>query len=161
MLYSWCLGLTEADLGSIKSIVLVGREDSSVFRSLALTKLNSLSLGFLYKIRIKASHPVVLELSDCVPKVANRSSGTLEYFCSQSCMTPCDPMYCSMPGFPVLHRLREFAQTHVHWVGDAILPSRPLSPTPTPLLLLLEYSRCLIHVRLLVSLMSIEDACIA
>ena len=35
----------------------------------------------------------------------------------------CDPMDCSMPGFPVLHCLWEFAQTHVHWVGDAIQPS--------------------------------------
>ena len=30
-------------------------------------------------------------------------------------------MDCSMPGFPVHHLLPEFAQTHVHWVGDAIL----------------------------------------
>ena len=36
-----------------------------------------------------------------------------------------------MPGFPVLHYLPEFAQTYVHWVGDAIQPSRPLlSPSP-------------------------------
>ena len=27
----------------------------------------------------------------------------------------CDPMDHSMPGFPVLHYLPEFAQTHVHW----------------------------------------------
>ena len=39
-----------------------------------------------------------------------------------------------MPGFPVLHYLLEYAQTHVHWVGDAIQPSHPLSP----LLLLLS-----------------------
>ena len=32
------------------------------------------------------------------------------------------------PGFPVLHYLLEFAQTHAHWVGDAIQPSHPLSP---------------------------------
>ena len=32
-------------------------------------------------------------------------------------------MNCSTPGFPVLHYLPEFAQTHVHWVGDAIQPS--------------------------------------
>ena len=31
------------------------------------------------------------------------------------CLTLCDPMKCSMPGFPVLHHLLEFAQTHVHW----------------------------------------------
>ena len=40
-------------------------------------------------------------------------------------------MDCSMPGFPVLHHLPEFAQTHVHWVSDAIQPSHPLS-SPSP-----------------------------
>ena len=37
------------------------------------------------------------------------------------------PHDCSTPGFPVLHYLPEFAQTHVHWVSDAIQPSHPLS----------------------------------
>ena len=36
-----------------------------------------------------------------------------------------------MPGFPILHYLLEFAQTHVHWVSDAIQPSCPLS-SPFP-----------------------------
>ena len=37
----------------------------------------------------------------------------------------------SMPGLPVHHQLREFTQTHVHWVSDAIQPSHPLlSPSP-------------------------------
>ena len=40
-------------------------------------------------------------------------------------------MDCSMPGLPVLHYLPEFTQTHVHWVGDAIQPSHPLS-SPFP-----------------------------
>ena len=40
-------------------------------------------------------------------------------------------MDCSTPGLPVLHHLPEFAQTHVHWVGDAIQPSHPLS-SPSP-----------------------------
>ena len=44
------------------------------------------------------------------------------------CSILCDPMDCSTPGFPVLHYLPEFAQTHVHWVGDAIQSSHPLSP---------------------------------
>ena len=45
--------------------------------------------------------------------------------------TLCNPMNCSIPGFPVLHCLPESAQTHVHWVGDAIQPSHPLlSPSP-------------------------------
>ena len=43
----------------------------------------------------------------------------------------CNPMDCSTPGFPVLHQLLELAQTHVHWVGDAIQPSYPLS-SPSP-----------------------------
>ena len=38
----------------------------------------------------------------------------------QSCPTLYDPLHCGTPGFPVLHCLPEFAQTHVHWVGDAI-----------------------------------------
>ena len=43
----------------------------------------------------------------------------------------CHPMDCSMPGFPVHHKLPELAQAHVHRVGDAIQPSHPLlSPSP-------------------------------
>ena len=49
-----------------------------------------------------------------------------------SCLTLGDPMDCSTPSFPVLHCLLEFAQTHVHWVGDAIQPSHPLSPPSPP-----------------------------
>ena len=45
--------------------------------------------------------------------------------------TFCDPMDCSTPGFPVHHELLEFAQIHVHQVGDAIQPSHPLS-SPSP-----------------------------
>ena len=41
-------------------------------------------------------------------------------------------MDCSMPGLPVHHQFPELAQTHVHWVGDAIQPSHPLS-SPSPL----------------------------
>ena len=52
-----------------------------------------------------------------------------DYCCSvaQSCPTLSRPMDCSMPGFPVFHCVLEFAQTHVHWVGDAIQPSHLLS----------------------------------
>ena len=50
---------------------------------------------------------------------------------TQSCPTLCNPMQCSMPGFPVLHHLSELAQTHVHWIGDAFQPSCLLS-SPSP-----------------------------
>ena len=47
------------------------------------------------------------------------------YCCSvaQSCLTLCDPMDYSTPGFPVFYHLLEVAQTHVHSVSDAIQPS--------------------------------------
>ena len=37
----------------------------------------------------------------------------------------CHPMDCSTPGIPIPHQLLKLAQTHVHWVGDAIQPSHP------------------------------------
>ena len=46
--------------------------------------------------------------------------------------TLCDPMDCSMPGFPVHHQHPELAQTHVHCVNDAIQPSHPLSSSSPP-----------------------------
>ena len=55
---------------------------------------------------------------------------------TQSCLTLCNPMGYSTPGFPVHHLLLELAQTHMHQVGDAIQPSHPLSspspPAPNP-----------------------------
>ena len=50
-----------------------------------------------------------------------------------------DHMDCSTPGFPVLHHLPEFAQTHVHWVCDAIQWSHPLSPLSSPALNLSQH----------------------
>ena len=54
---------------------------------------------------------------------------------AQLCLTPCNPMDCSTPGFPVRHQLPELTQTHVHQVSDAIQPSHPLlSPLLLPLI---------------------------
>ena len=61
----------------------------------------------------------IIELSSC-------------YSVAQSHPTLCNFMDCSMSGFPVLHCLLEFAQTHIHWVGDAIQTPYPLlSPFPS------------------------------
>ena len=57
---------------------------------------------------------------------------------AKPCLTLCDPMDCSMPGFPILHHFPEFAQTHTHWVSVAIQPSHFLSP-PSSLALNLHY----------------------
>ena len=47
---------------------------------------------------------------------------------AQSCLTLCNPMNRSTPGLPVHHQLPQFAQTHLHWVSDAIQPSHPVIP---------------------------------
>ena len=58
-----------------------------------------------------------------------------KYICFCSVTKPCpafwDHIDSNIPGFPVLQSLPEFAQIHVHWVGDAIQPSHPLLP-PSP-----------------------------
>ena len=51
----------------------------------------------------------------------NDASKSLVSSVAKLFLTLCDTMHSSTPGFPVLHYLPQFAQTHVHWVGDAIL----------------------------------------
>ena len=58
---------------------------------------------------------------------------------AQSCPTLCNPMNNSMPGLPFHHQLLESTQTHVHWVGDAIQPSHPLSSPSPPALNLSQH----------------------
>ena len=60
----------------------------------------------------------------CVCRLWNQASPLFSVCCSvaKSCLTLCDPMDRSTLGFPVLHYLLEFAQTHIHWVSDAIQP---------------------------------------
>ena len=50
-------------------------------------------------------------------------------YCSVTrlCLTLCNPMDCSTPGFLVLHQIPELAQTHVHWISDCIQLSHPQS----------------------------------
>ena len=68
----------------------------------------------------------------------------------QLCLTLCDPMNCSTLGLPVHHQLLEPTQTHVHWVGDAIQPTHPLSSLSPPALKLSQHqglSNELAHLR--------------
>ena len=57
----------------------------------------------------------------------------------QSCLTLWNPMNRSTPGLLVHHKLPESTQTHVHWVGDAIQPSHPLSSPSPPALNLSQH----------------------
>ena len=65
--------------------------------------------------------------SDCHDRISSVQFNSV----TQSYSTLCDPMDCSMTGFPVHHQLPELTQTLVHQVGDAIQPSHPLS-SPSP-----------------------------
>ena len=72
------------------------------------------------------------------PWLFNLYAGSVQFsLVAQSCLTLCDPMNCSTPGLPVHHQLLEF--THVHWVGDAIQPSHPLSSPSPPALNLSQH----------------------
>ena len=71
--------------------------------------------------------------------------GSNHYCCcsvTKLCLTLCNPKDCSRPGFPVLHYLPEFTQTHVHSVGEAIQSSHPLS-SPFPPALNLSHHQSL------------------
>ena len=77
------------------------------------------------------SLPFFVEKRDtCLNFHFTYSIGGICFSVAKSCLTLCDLMDCSTPGFPVLHYLLEFAQAHVHWVSDVIQPSQPLLPSP-------------------------------
>ena len=69
--------------------------------------------------------------SNCHRKIQFSASSVQFSSVAQLCLTLCDPMNCSTSGLPVHYQLQEFTQTHVHWVGDAIQPTHPLS-SPSP-----------------------------
>ena len=81
-------------------------------------------------VRCKFSKELWVKDKVCFPPERQFQEITFSKVClvTKSGPTLCDPVDCSTPGFPALHHLLEFTQTHVHWVGDAIQPSHPLSP---------------------------------
>ena len=74
-------------------------------------------------------------LSQVSPQTTNSWPCTSQALCcysvTQLCPTLCDRMDCSMPGFPAHHSLPKFAQTHGHWVDDAVQLFHVLS-SPSP-----------------------------
>ena len=81
----------------------------------------------------KGHYSVPMEKRDTTWPLLWKGFNLISLFSSvtQYCLTLWDPMNCSTPGLPVHHQLPEFTQTHVHWIGDAIQPSHPLS-SPSP-----------------------------
>ena len=102
---SWWDRLTEGMLG----IVMIGR-------------------AMLSKSLIQFS----VDGSSCLPSLLFQFSSVQFISVFQLCPTLCNPMNHSTPGLPVHHHLPEFTQTHVHWVGDAIQSSHPLSSPSLP-----------------------------
>ena len=107
-----------------------------------LRHLQSTRVQVLFTSTLSAQHYLV-QKRDSVKLLRDYCNDTYSYLfvnscncCSvaQSCPTICDPMDCITPGFPALHYLPEFAQTHVHWAGDIIEPSHPLLPLSPPAL---------------------------
>ena len=73
---------------------------------------------FPKKLGIKLPYDPTIPLLGIYPVVVQLASLTLR-----------KPMDCSTPGLPVPHHLLEFAQVHVHCIGDAVQPSHPLTPS--------------------------------
>ena len=78
-------------------------------------------------------HPVVFYCWALEALNSSRNIERIKHFSSvtQSFPTFCNPMDWSTPGLHIHHQFLEFTQTHVHWVGDGIPPSHPLS-SPSP-----------------------------
>ena len=99
-----------------------GLDDSQGGIKIARRNINNLRYADDSTLTVESKE----ELTSLLMKVKVQLSSV-----SQSCPTLCHLMDCSTPGFPVHHQLPELAQTHVHWVGDAIQLSHPLlSPSP-------------------------------
>ena len=130
---TWIQPLTLSEEVKIQSVMLTSAWNSYTHFSLidVLIKLVTWYVGW------EGSMSLPCRVNDVVC-ASSRGLKTPSPWCWTSCYlvaqwrpSLCDPMDCSMPGFPVLHHLLEFAQTHVHWVSCAIQPSHPLS-SPSP-----------------------------
>ena len=88
-------------------------------------RLNITTFFFFLSLRILFGEGQGEELNS---SAVNINSTSIQFSSvPQSCLTLWDSTACSTPGFPVHDQLPELAQTHVHWVDDAIQPSHPLS----------------------------------
>ena len=134
----WSTGLDEAQTGiqiarrNINNLIYTDdatlmAKSKEKLKSLFHSLLESENVGLKFniqKMKIMASGPVSSVQFNSV---------------AQSCPPLCKPMNCSTVGLPVHHQLLESTQTHVHWVGDTIQPSHPLSSPCPPALNLSQH----------------------
>ena len=100
-----CISPGSSFLGILQARILDGSH--ALLQEILLTQGSNPGLLCCRQILYRLSH----QRNPCRSSVSS---------VTQSCPTLCDPMDCSMPGFPVHHQLLELAQTHVYQVGDAI-----------------------------------------
>ena len=74
------------------------------------------SLGKVQRLLGYSSDMMPLLMAQAAGLHVSELSSCLLLLVTKSCLTLCDPRDCSTPGFPVLHHLQEFAQTHVHLI---------------------------------------------
>ena len=103
----------------------------SLHYTICTSSLNSIKNITKISIWINSERPLFLSL----PCLSGNECILYHLLCcdsaTQSCPTLCNPVDCSMSGFPVLPHLPEFAQTPVHWVDSAVQPAHlPSSPSP-------------------------------
>ena len=110
----------------------------------SVTVINSVYLKVAWRVNLKQSHH---KEEKCFCRFVWWLTITVLivvimwwWWCSvtQSRPTVCYPMDSSTPGFPGLHYLQEFAQIRVHWVGDVIQLSHPLSSPSSPSFILCQ-----------------------
>ena len=94
---------------------------------------SSLGLSFLGLLETSLSFLNVLDyfinlflVREVLSYFLSLFSLSVQFSSAQSCLTHCDTMDSSMPGFPIHHQFQSFTQTHVYRVSDAIQPSHPL-----------------------------------
>ena len=96
-----------------------------------ITKLSCLKIKYSDSCKLFSKHKLVIISFKYVIAMPFLAKNVQFSSVTQSYLTLCDPMNCSMPGSPVHHQLPELSQTHIHRVSDAIQPSHPLS-SPSP-----------------------------
>ena len=133
-------------LDCIKSIESLGRINILTLSNLPIHEHSIYSLCLLFfNILISEYRFYMYFLFFCQQFYQNtihKPSGCCSV--TQSCLTLSDHMDCRTPGSSVFHYLPEFAQIHVHRVGDAIQPSHPLL-SPSPLAFNLSQHQGLFH----------------
>ena len=102
-----------------------------VFTTMVLNHQLNTSVGYVLCL-YSLEYVRWLRIFGMKPKGESRCSVLVVVQSLSSVWLFCDPMECSMPGFPVFYYHPKFAQTHVHWVDDAIQLSHPLSIPSLP-----------------------------